>query len=312
MTPNAHRPGDGDPGTGSDNMATRAQDTPNKRLTAALSYAERGWPVFPLSPGSKMPLIPSAHPGEKGCKGECGRLGHGFHDASVDPDQIRAWWAECPSANVGLRTGVCFDVLDVDGDIGWSTLARLTDAHGCLPGGPAVSTARGGCHHYLRATGLRSPVRFLPGLDWRGIGSYVVAPPSTFGGGDYEWAIEAGQPLEMAPTWLSDALDRPPVVPTTTTIIPVIQNVSAYGRGALESELERLTLASVGGRNDSLNASSFRLGQLAADGQIDARDALSALFAAADPWPGFSVAEAERTIASGMDAGMRNPRRVSA
>lgn len=57
-------------------------------LAAALSYAERGWSVLPLKARSKAPL---------------GKLvPHGLKDATTNPDTIRAWWAECADANVGL------------------------------------------------------------------------------------------------------------------------------------------------------------------------------------------------------------------
>jgi hypothetical protein len=44
--------------------------------SAALAYAGLGWPVFPLKPRDKIPLIPK----DEG--------GNGVHDASTDPDQI--------------------------------------------------------------------------------------------------------------------------------------------------------------------------------------------------------------------------------
>jgi hypothetical protein len=68
-------------------------------LDYAVVYAEQGWPVFPLRPPANTPYTE-----------------HGFHDATTDGEQIRAWWAEHPTANVGIRTGIAFDVLDIDHD----------------------------------------------------------------------------------------------------------------------------------------------------------------------------------------------------
>jgi Bifunctional DNA primase/polymerase, N-terminal len=55
-------------------------------LAHALRYAERGFPVFPLSPRSKLPLVPA----ERG--------GHGLHDATTDPAAILLWWEAHPNS----------------------------------------------------------------------------------------------------------------------------------------------------------------------------------------------------------------------
>ena len=68
-------------------------------LEAALEYARRNWPVFPITPrAKKLPLTR-----------------HGFKDASTDEHVIRAWWARWPDANVGIATGHrSFVVVDLD------------------------------------------------------------------------------------------------------------------------------------------------------------------------------------------------------
>src|SRR2546428_688706 len=60
-------------------------------LTVALSYAFRHWPVLPLTPRGKTPLGTLAP--------------NGLRNATLNESVIRAWWAEEPSANIGLRTG---------------------------------------------------------------------------------------------------------------------------------------------------------------------------------------------------------------
>jgi hypothetical protein len=76
------------------------------RLQVALELAARGWHVFPLAPGAKLPAIPAAHQAgstlRRSCRGQCGRAGHGVHDATARPDVITAWWRHCPTANVGI------------------------------------------------------------------------------------------------------------------------------------------------------------------------------------------------------------------
>jgi bifunctional DNA primase/polymerase-like protein len=49
-------------------------------IDAALQYAARGWPVFPVSE-HKRPLTD-----------------HGFYDGTVDPKQIEEWWSWWPGA----------------------------------------------------------------------------------------------------------------------------------------------------------------------------------------------------------------------
>lgn len=131
-------------------------------LSAALWYAEAGLSVFSLQPGSKIPFT-----GSRGCK-----------DATTDPAKIRAWWGRLPSANIGIATGGPVDVIDVDGPAGAAALARVTSARWPIILG-VVSTPRpGGTHLYIESTGGKNRARFVDGLDYRGTGGYVVAPPS--------------------------------------------------------------------------------------------------------------------------------------
>ncbi|MFD3924069.1 bifunctional DNA primase/polymerase [Streptomyces sp. NPDC058595] len=99
-------------------MAITARHTTNLALDYALSAAESGFPVIPLSP-SKLPALRSPHRNEPGsggttggtagtgvCRGECGLLGHGVYDASTDPDAVRALFAAAPWATgYGIACG---------------------------------------------------------------------------------------------------------------------------------------------------------------------------------------------------------------
>ena len=143
-------------------------------LTAALKYAARGWPVLPLRPRDKVPLNPT---GSKG--------------ASTDAAQIEAWWQAHPAANVGIATGGAAApwVLDLDegGEAAWAL------EHGSLPDdAPRVRTARG-LHVYFAPDAdvrNRQKVDGLP-VDVRGVGGYVVAPPSVHASGHvYRWEVE--------------------------------------------------------------------------------------------------------------------------
>lgn len=147
---------------------------------AALWYASIGLPVFPLMPGQKQPW-----PRSKGC-----------HDATTDPATINAWWAASPTSNVAIATGHLLDVIDVDGPTGAASWAGVQE-------GPAivgrVNTPRpGGAHLYIAATGSGNRAGMFAGVDYRGVGGYVVAPPSYLEAGHghaYAGTYRWSQPL---------------------------------------------------------------------------------------------------------------------
>lgn len=170
---------------------------PRLLIAAALEYASAGWPVFPLAPRQKQPLYANPHPAgspeRASCRGECGAFGHGVHDATVDPEAITRWWNRTPIANIGLATGAPGpDVVDVDtkhGAPGIATL-RLLEGTALLDGcGARVTTPSGGVHlYFLGAMVAQGNGRLTRhGVDFRGTGGYVVAPPSVVDGRAYEW-----------------------------------------------------------------------------------------------------------------------------
>ena len=139
-------------------------------LTAALWYAEQDWAVFPCMPGEKKPF-----PGS-----------HGLHDATTDPIQIQQWWNATPGANIGFRTGLHFDVIDIDGDQGHQSFADMV-ADGDCPLIAAVSLTPRGMHLWRTATGRPNKAGMRAGVDYRGDGGYVIVPPSRTPAGIYTW-----------------------------------------------------------------------------------------------------------------------------
>jgi len=170
-------------------------------LSGALALARRGVPVFPLhEPLEAGTATVSCSCGRRDCTsvGKHPRTPHGLADASTDLAVITAWWDRWPTANVGARTGVKFDALDVDGPPGLCSLARLVAA-GKVPDVLAtVVTGRSFSWHLLVAvTGAGNRAAMLPGIDYRGQGGYVVAPPSLHASGRrYQWQVV--EPLEPA------------------------------------------------------------------------------------------------------------------
>lgn len=165
-------------------------------LEAALRYAGRGWPVFPCRARRKVPLT-----------------AHGLKDATTDADEIRSWWRQWPDANVAVRTGSVSGlvVIDVDGDDGVASLRALEREHCTLPRTASVVTPRGGQHFYLAHPGVpvsNSAGRLGAGLDVRGEGGYVVAPPS-IGPTGRRYEPDERAPLAPAPWWLVEHLSGP-------------------------------------------------------------------------------------------------------
>jgi hypothetical protein len=175
-------------------------------LRAALEYAKCGWQVIPLH-----------SPNGKGCScglaecespGKHPRTRNGLKDASSDPATIRQWWKRCPDANVGIATGPESGVfvLDIDGAKGENSLIELARQGFSLPDTYVVQTGGGGSHFYFTwPTGLdirNSASKLGPGLDVRGAGGYVVAPPSLHKSGEQYELLESAIPAVEAPEWL--------------------------------------------------------------------------------------------------------------
>jgi putative DNA primase/helicase len=170
--------------------------TATKMLDAARAYAERGWAVFPCQPKSKQPLT-----------------AHGFKDASTDLKQIRAWWTDCPEANVAIATGAVSSITVFDVDIkpwkdvhGDQSLLALLAEYGALPSTLYQRTWSGGLQYiFAHAPGVRnSTSKVGPHLDIRGDGGYVIVPPSIVEEDDrfgvYAWQNDAE--VAPMPDWL--------------------------------------------------------------------------------------------------------------
>ncbi len=161
----------------------------NKLLNAALEYAGNGWHVFPLVPNKKTPLTR-----------------HGFLDATTNRKQIAAWWKQCQNANIGIATGDISGVVvvDIDDLCGMPALRKLTQKRATL----TSQTQSGGWHLVFKYPGvtLGNRTRFLPGIDLRGDGGYIVAPPSVVNDRPYKF-IDT-QPVADLPPQLLAKLTR--------------------------------------------------------------------------------------------------------
>ena len=271
-------------------------------LTAALAYARHGVPVLPVHTPDRGGACSCDRGARCDSSGKHPRLRHGVTEASTDPRQIQLWWTFWPRANVGLRTGVVMDVADVDSAEGWHGLRHVLG--GDVPPGPQVRTGGGGRHLWFRPTGYGNRVRLLPGLDWRGSGGYVLAPPSRHpSGGDYRWIRRPAVALPPGPAALLTLIAGPPPPPGPRH---PVAHPGRYAEVALEAETERVAGAPVGSRNDTLNRAAFALGRLVGAGLLDESGVRRELTAAARR-AGLGWAEIRGTLRSGLTAGRRQP-----
>ncbi|MET9915720.1 bifunctional DNA primase/polymerase [Streptomyces sp. NPDC006435] len=185
-------------------MAITARQTAALALAHALSAAERGLPVFPLT-AHKLPALPSPHRNDgrrSTCRGACGLPGHGVHDATTDPAAVRALFSAAPWATgYGIACGrsphhligIDLDIDTTGGSDSAASLQRLALHHlFTIPPTITVLTPSGGRHIWL--TGPpdvpvpNSASRLAPGIDVRGTGGYLVGPGSVTAHGGYRLA----------------------------------------------------------------------------------------------------------------------------
>lgn len=159
---------------------------------AALWYARHTWPIFPLRPQTKEPFA-----------------GLGVYRATADLDQVTDWWRWQPNANIGLHCGAAgLLALDADsykehfdgaGLLTWEDQETITSLTG--GGGTHLLYSMPAGERFGNGTGA------LPaGVDVRGWGGYIVAPPSVHPSGNlYRWETGYG-PHECGPLELPAAL----------------------------------------------------------------------------------------------------------
>lgn len=279
-------------------------------MRAALTWAQRGWHVFPCAPGGKRPAIPDQD----------------WHDlATTDPRQIQRWWAARPY-NIGIdcgRSGLVVVDLDIPGhgrrapgevpdrNTGLDTLIHLCASQGQPVPGPTftAATPSGGLHLYFGATDLtvgNSTERLGRLIDVRGSGGYVIAPGSYRDSGFYD-VLNPAPPVPL-PSWIAELHEKPRPSPSIGLDLAGVRNRSAFAQAVLTGEAG--TVAATREYPDfALNRSAFKLGQLVAAGVLSETDVIAELSAAAVR-TGMPEREISRTIRRGLTAGEHNPRQA--
>ncbi|MFJ8025097.1 bifunctional DNA primase/polymerase [Streptomyces sp. NPDC096311] len=279
-------------------------------LNAALAAAARGWHVFPLRPGIKLPAL---H-GERTCTrtGPCAG-GHRKWEqrATTDPDRIRAAWTRAPF-NVGIATGPS-GLLVVDLDTpehkgssdtpdGAATFGALCERAGhAVPDTYRVRTASGGTHLYFttpsgaRMTNTQGTV--ADSVDTRAWGGYVVAAGSTTPAGAYEPLC--GPVVACLPSWLQSILQPAPKTSTAPSVAVAGQS-RRYTDVALATETRNVATAQVGEREAKLFRAARALGRFVAWGDLPRHVVEQALQEGGEA-SGLSASECRSTLRSALN-----------
>jgi hypothetical protein len=240
---------------------------------------------------------------------------HGFQDATTDQAEIRRQFAALGAATIGIPTGEAggFFTVDLDCKNGGQGLEWLAANEHRLPNTRRHKTRSGGVHLLFSwphgRTVRNSASRIAPGVDVRGAGGYIIAPPSP----GYE-VVDASA-LSEAPAWLLDLID-PPVAPRVIDAprpAPTPRQSgdgTRYGLQALDNECQAILSAPDGGKHDTLNRAAFSIGGLVAAGELSEGPALHALASAlagiasrCEDYPA-----AQKTLGAAFRAGMAKPR----
>jgi hypothetical protein len=264
---------------------------------------EMGLPVFPCD-DQKRPMT-----------------AHGFRDATRDPETIRRAFAR--AAMIGIPTGEesGFFVLDLDVKNGARGLEWLAAHESRLPQTRRHSTRSGGIHLLFAMPAGRairnSASRVGPGVDVRGTGGYIIAPPSI------GYDVVDASTIAPAPAWLLDLIDPPVAARVQSAIANNTRDLAAprmsadgtrYGLQALDNECQAILSAADGAKHDTLNRAAFSIGGLVAAGELAEGPALHALASAlagiasrCEDYPA-----AQKTLGAAFRAGMAKPRAAPA
>jgi Bifunctional DNA primase/polymerase, N-terminal len=280
----------------------RRSPSPNvlRRGEAALEYARRGWPVFPVR-ADKRPLTD-----------------HGSLDATCDPNALRDWWRRWPKAAPAIATGERSTVVALDIDLrrggnGFDSLAELGVAF--HPESPTAHTPRGGCAVLFRWPGcfVKTIAGALgPYLDIRGDGGSLILPPSP--GRFWDPVLGLNTPIAPMPEWMVIAEPELPSEPAPSPRPTRPQHLSRYGEAALDAAVKAIIGASAGQQRDTLNREIYSIARLVAGGSLPASLAIESLRWAASQLRSYDLhrpwrpAELDKIVRSAFADGLVRPR----
>ena len=164
----------------------------NNLLEAAKKYLSIGFSVIPVGEG-KMPTIQWKE----------------FQTRKATEAELKDWFSNPAVIGVGIVTGPISGIVVLDTE-------RGADLKGLrIPNTPTAISGGGGAHYYFKyrkKDGITNSVKFLPSMDTRGDGGFIISPPSLHQSGKrYEWAeglSVSDVDLANAPKWLKDKLQE--------------------------------------------------------------------------------------------------------
>lgn len=304
------------------NLREKGNTVPEpSNLTAALSYAARGWHVAPVN----VSYLPNG-------KKKVDFLVPWGSEASCDPDIVRDWYVQHPYAGIAIATkpsrivGIDLDTINGEsvGIEEWIELLGANEGQGEWLETYAVNTPTLGMHLYFNDPDNRacnSASSLARGIDVRGgggsNGGVLFAPPTRTGRGDY--SVHADVPLLDLPEWGWKRIEKRPVLAPGFTAAPVsllddetFESVPASTGITLMRVMELSSrLAEWGeGANHEAARTAFMVGQYVGAGQIDKASALGILMEAFDGWTftGASHDDMIRTLDRQLDEGAKQPR----
>ena len=248
-------------------------------LSYALAAARRGWRVFPLVPGEKVPAV-------KGWP----------EQATCDPDRLTTWWRR--PFNPAIATGpsglvvVDLDTFKPDDVVpdqwalpgvtgGADVLALLAEQHAQpFPANTfTVGTASGGVHLYFAHPADGPELRNTAGtlgfrIDTRAHRGMVVGPGATSAKGTYR--VLSAAPVAPLPAWLAHLL-APTPRPQLTAVAPRVSDGRRYADVVLARECQTVVNAPAGQRNATLLRSARALSRFITEGTLTQREITDAL-----------------------------------
>lgn len=292
----------------------------------AASYAQVGWRIVPLHSivisdgkaiGCTCGNVKSCEPtNKKPGWGKHPRLSGWQTAATTDANKIGAWFEQWPDMQIGVATGAESNlwVLDVDGAEGLASLKTIEEQNEPIPATWTVRTGSKGLQFYFlwpttlgtRTMGNRAGI--LPGIDARGAGGQVVAPPSSNRNGPYEVADEA--PPCAAPEWLVDLVaSRPLPVAKPWTPLPVATGNTAETRARCfaDAACKRIATAIEGTRNKTVYSATRATAEIYAYYNLPQMELYNLIIPAAEAC-GLSQGEASATFQSGWKDGAATPK----